>query len=222
MVNGEIMNIKKISALQNCSILVGCILGLSVNVCAIDVQCEHRHEACPLHYPKTSYSTNYQEIINEKTAVAVAPVIGVTPTFIDDDIDGVANVSDQCPATPVGQKVDTKGCSITFTTLHVNFTFASNVLPLSSEPDVEALTKFLKDNTASKVSIIGHTDNNGIDARNQPRSEARAKALADKLISNGIDANRITTSGYGSKQPIATNATDEGQAQNRRIEVIIK
>ena len=214
------MNIKKINPLQTHSILVGCILSITLNAYTIDTKCQERHETCPQHYPKTSYSTSYQEILKKKTPVT-APIIIATPASVDNDADGILNTSDQCPATPTGYKVDTKGCPIGFS-LQVNFPFASNILPSSSDADIEALTKFLKDNTSSKVSIVGHTDNNGIDARNQPRSESRAKALADKLIANGIDANRITTSGQGSKHPVASNETNEGRAQNRRIEVVIK
>ncbi|MDP2077693.1 MAG: OmpA family protein, partial [Sulfuricurvum sp.] len=70
--------------------------------------------------------------------------------------------------------------------------------------------------------IIGHTDDVGSDKYNQTLSEKRSKAMGDKLIANGISADRITTTGMGEKQPIATNKTAQGRAQNRRIQVNLK
>lgn len=218
---GVFMNIKKANSLQSHSMIAGCLLGLALNAYAVDPKCQERHETCPEHYPKKSYSTNYQEMLEKKAPASVAPVIIAAPASVDDDNDGVVNASDQCLATPAGYKVDAKGCPVSLT-LHINFAFASNTLPASANSDIETLTKFLQENTASKISIVGHTDSNGIDARNQPRSEARAKALEEKLVAHGIESNRISTSGKGSKEPIASNETDKGRAQNRRIEVIIK
>lgn len=139
----------------------------------------------------------------------------------DTDGDGIVDSKDECPQTPKGYQVDTKGCPKSVT-LHINFAFASNLIPTSAAQDVINLTKFMKDNPAANITIVGHTDIIGNDERNQPRSEARARALGDKLIANGIDTNRIKTSGKGSKEPIATNNTDAGRAQNRRIEVEIR
>lgn len=197
---------------------------LSFSGYAIDQQCVVRHETCPDHVSKTTYTPSYQEMLKEKpvtqSTTAAAPVVMAIENN-DEDSDGVDNTHDKCPQTPKGYKVDTKGCPKSVT-LNINFAFASNTLPDSSIKDVEILTDFLKENPSSRITIIGHTDNIGIDARNQPRSEARAAALGDKLISNGIDKNRIKTSGKGAKNPIASNATDDGRAQNRRIEVQIK
>ena len=197
--------------------------GLSASGYAIDEQCTTRHEICSENFKKTTFAPSYQEIIKNQPVAQVAPVVAPIPavTVSDDDHDGIENTLDQCPQTPKGYKVDSKGCPKSVT-LHINFPFASNTLPASSTKEIETLTTFLQENPASMITIIGHTDNNGIDARNQPRSEARAKALGDTLVSNGIDANRITTSGEGAKNPIASNTTDAGRAQNRRIEVQIK
>lgn len=154
------------------------------------------------------------------TTAATAPSVPVVIEK-DSDGDGVLDSKDECPETPKGYQVDGKGCPQRVT-LHINFAFASNLIPTSAAQDVIDLTKFMKNNPASKITIVGHTDIIGIDERNQPRSEARARALADRLIANGIDASRIQTSGKGSKEPIATNDTDAGRAQNRRIEIEIR
>ncbi len=191
--------------------------GLTPSGYAIDQHCIDRHETCPVHFKKTTFSPSYQEVIKTQTS----PVVAVVAVAGDDDQDGINNTLDECPQTPKGYKVDAKGCPKNVT-LHINFPFASNDLPLTSLKEVEILTTFLQENPASTITIVGHTDDIGIDERNQPRSEARAMALGKKLISNGIDINRITTSGEGAKSPIASNKTDDGRAQNRRIEVQIK
>jgi OOP family OmpA-OmpF porin len=74
----------------------------------------------------------------------------------------------------------------------------------------------------ANIEIAGHTDADGGDAFNQPLSEKRAQAVTDYLVKAGLPANRFTAMGYGSTQPIAGNDTDEGKAQNRRIDFLVK
>ncbi|WP_299371329.1 OmpA family protein [uncultured Tateyamaria sp.] len=73
----------------------------------------------------------------------------------------------------------------------------------------------------STVQIVGHTDSDGEAAFNQQLSERRANAVADVLMRQGVPFNRIQTFGRGESQPIATNLTPEGKAQNRRVEIVI-
>jgi len=75
---------------------------------------------------------------------------------------------------------------------------------------------------ATTVEIAGHTDTDGDDASNQALSEKRAQAVADYLVKAGLPADRFTAVGYGSTQPVASNDTDEGKAQNRRIEFVVR
>ena len=71
------------------------------------------------------------------------------------------------------------------------------------------------------VEIIGHTDDVGDDDYNQDLSEQRAEAMRDYLVSTGLDPSKIVSWGAGEKQPIASNRTDEGRAENRRVEVLV-
>ncbi len=73
---------------------------------------------------------------------------------------------------------------------------------------------------SARVRIAGHTDGVGDPEENQRLSEARAEAVRDYLVSHGIDASRVEAVGYGDTQPVASNDTDEGRAQNRRIEAV--
>jgi OOP family OmpA-OmpF porin len=74
----------------------------------------------------------------------------------------------------------------------------------------------------TNIEVAGHTDSDGEDAANQALSEKRAQAVADYLVKAGLPVNRFTAVGYGSAQPIATNDTEDGKAQNRRIEFTVK
>ena len=74
----------------------------------------------------------------------------------------------------------------------------------------------------SLVDVVGHTDSSGGDAINQPLSERRALAVADALISSGVQRERLFVAGQSSRVPVASNATVEGRAQNRRVEILIR
>jgi outer membrane protein OmpA-like peptidoglycan-associated protein len=69
------------------------------------------------------------------------------------------------------------------------------------------------------IDVLGHTDSTGSDAYNQGLSERRAQSVANYLTARGVQSARIATRGYGESAPIATNATEEGRAANRRVEI---
>jgi ferredoxin-NADP reductase len=71
------------------------------------------------------------------------------------------------------------------------------------------------------VAVVGHTDSVGNEADNVVLSRARANTVAAKLTANGVPSARVHAEGYGSKQPIADNATDAGRAENRRVELAV-
>ena len=79
----------------------------------------------------------------------------------------------------------------------------------------------LQQNTVTHVTIIGHTDNTGSDAINNPLSFDRANATRDYLVGRGVSAARFTTDGRGSREPIADNSTAAGRAANRRVEIYV-
>jgi OOP family OmpA-OmpF porin len=145
-------------------------------------------------------------------APAVAPVIG------DDDQDGVPNNIDKCPDTPTIVKlVDENGC-IQDRDLRVHFAFDSYKVDAESRKHIKEFAEFLKQVPVYKVTIIGHTDNIGTEAYNMKLSAKRAEAVRKLLIEDGIDPKIIDTKAMGESQPIASNATEEGRAKNRRIE----
>lgn len=88
--------------------------------------------------------------------------------------------------------------------------------------DLRAVAQNLVDYPESTVGVFGHTDDTGSATYNQELSERRAEAVAGVLVRNGVAPSRISAAGLGETQPVATNATDEGRQQNRRVEVIIR
>ena len=83
------------------------------------------------------------------------------------------------------------------------------------------MVKFLQENADLHIEIAGHTDNSGSAALNLQLSNARAKAVVDYIASKGIDKSRLVGKGYGMTKPVASNATKDGMAQNRRVEFTI-
>ena len=75
---------------------------------------------------------------------------------------------------------------------------------------------------SASIEIAGHTDGDGGDAFNQTLSEKRAQAVMDYLVKAGLPADHFTATGYGSTKPVASNDTEEGKAQNRRIEFVVR
>ena len=101
---------------------------------------------------------------------------------------------------------------------NIFFDFGIATLKSESTPELERIISFMKDYPTLKIEVSGHTDNVGADAFNQKLSESRAKAVIDYLISKGVDATRLEYKGYGMQKPVAPNDTEEGRAQNRRVE----
>jgi OOP family OmpA-OmpF porin len=83
----------------------------------------------------------------------------------------------------------------------------------------EASSELLR--RASYIEVVGHTDDVGDDAYNQELSEQRAAAVRDYLVAGGVDASKIVTVGMGESMPVASNTTDEGRAENRRVDVLV-
>ena len=95
-----------------------------------------------------------------------------------------------------------------------------NILP-ESEPELEKLTSFLKNNPQLEVEIQGHTDNTGSQDKNIILSELRAKSVFQYLVLKGISSKGLKFKGYGETQPVATNKTEEGRIMNRRTTIKI-
>nr|WP_017675365.1 OmpA family protein [Pseudomonas chengduensis] len=105
-----------------------------------------------------------------------------------------------------------------------NITFASNSADISSSfyPTLNSLVLVFKEFNKNGVNIVGHTDSTGSQELNQSLSQRRAQSVANYLTANGVPGQRISAYGAGPSQPIASNATDSGRAQNRRVEINLR
>jgi OOP family OmpA-OmpF porin len=104
--------------------------------------------------------------------------------------------------------------------LQINFETGKSVIEPASQTIVDQIAEMLQSDPALKVSIQGHTDNTGSAAANKTLSENRAKAVMNALIAKGIAQSRLSSKGWGQEKPVADNATDEGKAKNRRVEIV--
>lgn len=85
---------------------------------------------------------------------------------------------------------------------------------------VTEIVRALQGNTDLRISIEGHTDSQGSEARNLQLSKERALAVQQVLTLSGIDKARLKTSGFGASRPVASNSNEAGMAQNRRVELV--
>lgn len=108
-------------------------------------------------------------------------------------------------------------------TLPQDITFATDSFAVRPDlqRDLRAVAGNLQAYPNSTIQIVGHTDSDGDAGYNQTLSERRANAVADILIGAGVPFNRIQTFGRGESQPVASNLSPQGKAQNRRVEIVI-
>jgi len=100
------------------------------------------------------------------------------------------------------------------------FDFDESTLLPEAQAKLDGVAAFMKDNPHVKVVIEGHTDSSGTEDYNMALGQRRAQSAADYLEAKGISSSRISTVSYGGSRPIASNATSEGRAQNRRVDLI--
>ncbi len=158
-------------------------------------------------------------------AVVIAPA--------DADGDGVPDDRDRCPqeAGPLGEDPATAdGCPKTLyvagkeikITERIDFELGKADLRPQSVRLVDAVAEVLLAETGvRKVEVQGHTDNVGGTAANLALSEARARAVVDRLVEKGVDRGRLVAKGYGEALPLFSNRTPQGREQNRRVQFLI-
>ena len=103
----------------------------------------------------------------------------------------------------------------------VSFDTGRSAIKPNFAPILNQFANGLRNNPNAEVRIIGHTDSTGSNAINNPLSLNRANAARNYLVSRGVSGSRIVTSGMGSAQPVTSNATEAGRAQNRRVEIYV-
>ncbi len=153
---------------------------------------------------------------------------GCPPPPADRDGDGIIDPEDACPDQPGPRNDDPKknGCPVARVESgqikireQVQFAYDSSRILRQSDFILEAVLQILQGNPGIKrVEIQGYTDSRGSAAYNKKLSERRAKSVLDWLTGHGVDKTRLTSRGFGMDRPIDTNDTEEGRANNRRVE----
>lgn len=134
--------------------------------------------------------------------------------FFNIDTDSSQNIRKDIYLKPIK-----KGSSVRLN--NIFFEFNSATLTEDSKTELNQIVRFLNNNTGTKITIAGHTDDQGTDAYNQQLSEERARAVYDYLINQKISKELLTYVGHGESQPLAENNSEANRQLNRRIEFLI-
>ena len=105
-----------------------------------------------------------------------------------------------------------------------NITFATDSAQIASSfyQPLNNLANSFRQYNQTSIEVVGHTDSTGSHSYNMGLSQRRAQSVANYLMAQGVDASRLSTRGAGPDQPVASNATADGRAQNRRVEVTLR
>lgn len=103
----------------------------------------------------------------------------------------------------------------------ITFNTNESIIKTSANNVLDSVALVAKEYNKTRLQIVGYTDSTGNDKINQPLSERRAAAVANYLALRGVQGSRISSYGVGAANPIASNATEEGKAQNRRVEITL-
>lgn len=161
-----------------------------------------------------------------KPSAAAEPVekpqpLRVVPASRDNDSDGdgVPNDDDRCPGTARGIPVDRKGCALIEKVVlkGVNFDTGSAKLKPAASGTLRSVASAMTASPKLEVEVGGHTDSVGEEQKNQTLSKRRAESVKAFLVKEGVAAGRISAKGYGESDPVDSNDTVEGRANNRRV-----
>jgi len=164
----------------------------------------------------------------DKCPYLAGPISNQGCPLQDTDADGIPNAEDKCPATP--GTVENNGCPeieeevqeiINTAFDNLQFETGKDVIKSSSFESLDNLAKLLTDKPEWKLQIAGHTDDVGNAQSNLILSKKRAEAVKKYISDKGVNKDRIFALYFGETQPISDNATAEGRAKNRRVEMTI-
>ncbi len=177
------------------------------------------------HHYALSFNKRAIKVYMDAKRVTNIPNVSEKPVKIkffargpeDSSTTHIKNIRIAKGAVPLYDKLMTDGKIITY---GITFDVGEATIKSQSMGTINEIFSILHKYPDLKFSVEGHTDNTGNAASNQSLSEARAKAVCDKLQQMGINATRLSAIGHGMSKPIDTNETPEGRAKNRRVEFV--
>lgn len=153
-------------------------------------------------------------------AILGAAVGGAVGAVIGNEMDKRAEkIQEDLGETATVERVG-EGIKLTFDS-QLLFDFSKSDLKEYNKKDLQIFAEALKQYTDMDLLIVGHTDSRGSDSFNHNLSTQRAAAVADYLVYSGVNRSRLSTQGAGESQPVASNDTDQGREQNRRVEIAV-
>ena len=152
-------------------------------------------------------------------AIAGAVIGGAAGTIIGKRMDKQAKEIENSVAGAQVEQVG-EGILVKFDS-GILFDFNSSTLKSNAKTNIAKLVETLNKEPDTEILVLGHTDNVGTLAANQKVSEARAKAVRDYAVAQGLSGSRVSTEGKNFGEPIASNDSETGRAENRRVEVVI-
>ncbi len=178
------------------------------------------------HHIAIAYKNSQVKVYVDQYRVVVAPNVGyIKPKAFD--IEGIGDGNNPIIIANVrvanGGGMNMLGKKFTeakIVTHGINFDIDQSTIKPESMGTLNMIKNVLNDNPDLKFEIDGHTDNSGISAHNMVLSQQRADAVKAQLINMGIDGSRLATKGFGDSKPIGNNSTDDGRANNRRVEFV--
>jgi outer membrane protein OmpA-like peptidoglycan-associated protein len=154
-------------------------------------------------------ATILDETVGGAAGVIISGKMDIQAKKMEDDLGKTAKVE------RIGE-----GIKLTFNT-QLLFDFNKAELKEVNKADLQKLAETLKQNPETDMLIVGHTDDIGAESSNLNLSEKRANAVANQLISSGVDVKRMQIQGWGESQPSVLNNTEANRSQNRRVEIAI-
>lgn len=178
------------------------------------------------HHYALSFNKRAMKVYMDSKRVANIPNIAEKPVRVkffargpeDNSTFHIKNIRLAKGAVPLYDKLLADGKIVTY---GITFDIGKATIKPQSMGTINEIFDILQKNASLKFSVEGHTDNTGNASSNQTLSEARAKAVCEKLQQMGIDATRLAAKGHGLSKPIDTNTTAEGRAKNRRVEFVV-
>jgi OOP family OmpA-OmpF porin len=181
-------------------------------------------------YKNDSDGDGVSDVFDKELNTPDGALVDGSGRAMDTDKDSIPDYKDKCP-TQAGRAAN-NGCPVQATKgqlmvindgiKNLQFETGQTIIKSSSFPALDKLAELLVDNQIFLFRIDGHTDNVGDSVMNIVLSQGRADAVKNYLVSKGVDASRISATGYGSNRPVVSNSTEAGRARNRRVDMQVE